>query len=465
MYDFESLVEEVLKSRPELSRKELMDKIEDKKNTVGAGYLTNQGALFLVAGELGVALQQVTSSDLTLKDMFVGANDVTVVARVLGVYPVSTFKKKDGGEGRYRRMVLFDKDRSVKLTLWDDRVDDPEGKKISVDAPVRVVNGYVKQGLDGKPNLSVGSRGGIELVDDERVAAKLVKLGDMAEKLTKINDEKSFIALDCIVSSEPRYSEFVRADGSPGSLFQFGVIGQGSREEQRVVIWSPVDRPEVKVGQRIRITNVRTKRSSRGGFEIHGDAGSLLLTNQKVERTKMRVCAVSTVASGTLVYALDREKRVKVLEAGADAASVRPGDVVDVSPDQVNGDRLVCRSEGSVMAVEDPSFPGMEGLATKLRDAKDEAALIMVEVIALSNGVAEDVSMKDGPAVRKGDLVVGDDTSEMKVVAWRELSEKLVGIQPGQRLRIVAALPKLTKMGGWNLQVSNITVIERIRSP
>jgi ssDNA-binding replication factor A large subunit len=86
-------------------------------------------------------------------------------------------------------------------------------------------------------------------------------------------------------------------------------------------------------------------------------------------------------------------------------------------------------------------------------------------VIALSHGIVEDVSMKDGSAVRRGDLVVGDDTGEIKVVAWRELAEKLVGIQPGQRLRIVAVVPKVTKMGGWNLQVSNITVVERIRSP
>ncbi|TLX97014.1 MAG: single-stranded DNA-binding protein, partial [Thaumarchaeota archaeon] len=50
MYDFDSLVEEVLKNKPELSRNSLMEQIEEKKNTVGSGYLTNQGALFLIAG-------------------------------------------------------------------------------------------------------------------------------------------------------------------------------------------------------------------------------------------------------------------------------------------------------------------------------------------------------------------------------------------------------------------------------
>ena len=121
MYDFEALVGELLQQKPELNRDELMRRLEDKKRSVGAGYLTDQGALFLVAGELGVSLRKDgVSSDMTIKDLYVGANDVTVVARVLAVYPESTFNKKDGSEGRYRRFVLFDGKSSVRMTVWEE---------------------------------------------------------------------------------------------------------------------------------------------------------------------------------------------------------------------------------------------------------------------------------------------------------------------------------------------------------
>ena len=462
MYDFESLVEEVLASKPELARKDLMEKIEEKKKTVGAGYLTQQGALFLVAGELGVTLQQVTSSDLTLKDLYVGANDVTVISRVLGLYPTSTYNRKDGGSGRYRRVVLFDKERSVKLTLWDDDVDSVEKLKIFVGAPVRVVDGYVKQGLDGKPNLNLGKRSKLELIEDERTAAKLAGLDDVAEKLAKVADERSFLALDCVVSSAPRYSEFVRADGSSGSLFQFGVVAPGGRDEYRLVLWNPTDRPEIKVNQRIRVTNVKVKRGSQGGFEIHGDAGSAILMHKGVGELEMRVCAVVAAANSTLVYVVNKEKKVKIVEMPLGTKSVKIGDVVSLSPDQYSGDRLVCKSADSVVIADDSSFPSLENVAMKLRDAKEEVSPVMVEVIALSHAVVEDVNMKDGSMVKKGGLVVGDDTGEVNVVAWRELSEELNGIQPGQRLRIVAVMPKVMKMGGWTLQVSNTTVIEKI---
>ena len=98
MYDFESLIGELLRQKPQIGRDEVLRRIEDKKRTVGAGYLTDQGALFLVAGELGVSLRsEGASSDLSIKDLYIGANDVTVVARVLAVYPVATYNMKDGG--------------------------------------------------------------------------------------------------------------------------------------------------------------------------------------------------------------------------------------------------------------------------------------------------------------------------------------------------------------------------------
>src|SRR6267143_557253 len=125
MYDFDDLMTEVLRSKPEISRDSLMEQVREKKRTVGSGYLTDQGALFLIAGELGVRLERITSTDLGLKDLYVGANDITVVARVFAIYPTNEYERKDGrGRGRYRRIGLFDSDNVAGLTLWDDRVED-----------------------------------------------------------------------------------------------------------------------------------------------------------------------------------------------------------------------------------------------------------------------------------------------------------------------------------------------------
>lgn len=459
MSDFEALVDQLLKSRPELTRQELTKRIAEKKETVGAGYLTDQGALFLVAGELGVSLQPSISSDLSLKDLHIGANDITVVARVLAVYPMTTYNKKDGGTGRYRRLVLFDRGISARLTIWDDEVENPDKLGIAAGSALRVVSGYVKQGLDGKPNLNLGKRGRLELVED----SKLPTLDDVSERLAKASAERPVIALDCTVASEPRYSEFVRADGSPGSLYQFGVGGQTGKEQQRVVIWSPSSRPELKAGQKVRITNLKFKRTSRGDFELHGDAGSAIVLDARRTTSEVRIAVISPTAKGSLIFGLDKDRKLRVVETQLDTAKFKPGDAMTVSPDQESDGRMLCSSPGSLASVKTDNVPGLAELAVKVKDANDESSQIMVEVIALSHGAVDDVNLKDGTVVKKGELTVGDDTGEIKVVGWREYSSKVSGIQPGERLRIVGLTPKQTKMGAWTLQLSALTVIEKLK--
>lgn len=463
MYDFETLVRELLQQRPELSRDELTRRLEDKKRNVGAGYLTDQGALFLVAGELGVSLRKDSaSSDMTINDLYIGANDVTVVARVLAVYPESTFNKKDGGEGKYRRFVLFDGKSSVRMTAWEEALGEIASLDVSVDSPVRVAGAYVKQGLDGKPNLNLGKRGRMEILGDEKLIARLQPVSAVAQKLPDLTKEELFVAIEATVSSEPRYSEFVRSDGSGGSLFQFGVADDGGRET-RVVVWGPASRPDLRRGQKVRVTNVRARRSNGGGFEVHGDVGSTILVGEAVVKHAMRVAATSSTQSAKLVLGVGKDKRVRFVDVGVGLKVPAQGELVEVIPDEVVDGVLHCRKAGALRAAVEDGFPGLEKLATKLQDAKEESSQIMVEVIALSHGTVDEVRLKDGTTAKKGELSIGDDTGDVKLVAWRDLSGRLLGIQPGERLRLVGVSLKVMKMGGRVMQLSDHTVVERVR--
>jgi ssDNA-binding replication factor A large subunit len=463
MYDFETLLGELLQQRPELSKGEVLRRVEEKKKTVGAGYLTDQGALFLVAGELGVSLRKDSAStDMTIKDLYIGANDVTVVARILALYPEATYNRKDGsGTGKYMRLVLFDGTSSTRLTVWEEAMEQVAKLGLTVDTPVRVADAYVKQGLDGKPNLNLGKRGRIEPLADEKAVAKLPSISAVVRKMPSLTKEEQFIAVEGVVSSEPRYSEFVRNDGSEGSLFQFGVAHDGAKET-RVVIWSPRERPQLKRGQKVRMTSVRARRSNTGEYELHGDAGSTVVVGEPAAKAELRVAATSSSQASKLVLGVGKDKRVKFVEVGRGVKEPAQGDLVAVAPDEVTDGRLYCRTPDSVKVMDDDAFPGIEELTTKLRDAKEEDAQIMVEVIALSHGTVDDVRLRDGTTVKKGELVIGDDTGDLKLVAWRDVSGRVSGIQPGQRLRLVGVAPKSTKMGAWNLQLSGLSVLERI---
>lgn len=275
VYDFDSLLDEVLKKKPELTRSQIMEQIQEKKRNVGAGFLTDQGALFLIAGELGVQLRQMTSTDLTLKDIYAGANDITIVARVLAIYPISEFKKKEGGVGSYRRLSLFDKSNVVRLTIWDDNQDAMKLEGVSIDTPVRVSNGYVRPGLDGKPNLNLGKRGKIEVLKDENLVSKLVPLSKLVTKIGDVEEGQNVPVVEATVSSASRFSSFTRGDGSTGSMTQFELTEEPGKSRMRVVIWNPVT-IEAKAGQKVMVTNLRVKKSLSGDRELHGDSGSVV---------------------------------------------------------------------------------------------------------------------------------------------------------------------------------------------
>jgi len=394
MYDFDALANEVLRNKPEISRDSLMERVQEKKRTVGSGYLTDQGALFLIAGELGVSLQHMITADLTLKDLHIGANDITVVARVLAIYPVAEFKKKDGsGVGRYRRVSLFDRHGVGRLTIWEDNERAMRLDGVTVDSPVRVVSAYVKPGLDGKPNLNLGKRGRIEVITDPSVVSGLPQLSSLSKQLDAVQEGEVVFATDGVTMSESRRSTFTRRDdNSAGSLTQFDFKGQDEKT-LRVVIWDAVDLPEVRQGVRMRVVYLRKKRGRQGEVELHGDS------------------ATSIQLIG------DTGKTLKT-----EAPVVKVGEIV--------------------------SHTATGGVS--------------LEVMALSNGSAREVSLKDRSTARKGEVVLGDDTGEITAVSWNEASKMIEGIKVGETLRVIGATVQVSKMGVATIELNSSSKLERL---
>lgn len=56
MSEFDNLLERLIDQRRDLSISDVRKMIEEKKKKIGSGYLTDQGALFLIASDLGVSL-------------------------------------------------------------------------------------------------------------------------------------------------------------------------------------------------------------------------------------------------------------------------------------------------------------------------------------------------------------------------------------------------------------------------
>ena len=290
--------------------------------------------------------------------------------------------------GRYRKLSLFDKDNVARLTIWEDNQDAIKLEGISLDTPVRVSNGYVKPGLDGKPSLNLGKRGKIEALSDDSIVSRLTPLSKLVRKIGEVEEEQTIPAVQGVAYSGSRFSSFTRSDGSAGSLSQFELTEDAGKSRIRVVVWNPVA-IEVKAGQTVLVTNLRVRKSTNGDRELHGDSGSVV---------------------------------------------------------QIIG----------------PAAAGASSKFMKVSRVKDANGPVSLEVMALSKASTHEVPMRDGPSLKKAELIIGDDTGEITVVGWRDLADKLVKIEVGEKLRVFDVVKQVSKMGMATLEFGDSSRIERV---
>src|SRR5437016_2849293 len=139
--EFESLLNKLLEQKPDLSRSDIQEMIEKKKEKIGAGYLTDQGALFLIASDLGVSLNEQLKVEMGLKDLYVGAKEITLQTRVMNVYPAKQFSRKDGSQFLLRTMTVYDSDSRAKVKLWDEKANLPGIENLKPGDLVKIIKG------------------------------------------------------------------------------------------------------------------------------------------------------------------------------------------------------------------------------------------------------------------------------------------------------------------------------------
>jgi ssDNA-binding replication factor A large subunit len=278
---------------------------------------------------------------------------------------------------------------------------------------VRVVSAYVKQGLDGKPAVNLGKRGRIEVITDSSITSKLASLSELSKRLDSVQEGEVLLAVEGVTSSESRRSTFVRRDdNSNGSLTQFELKGSAGDKTTRVVIWDAGDLPAVRVGSRIRVTNLRHKKGRQGEPELHGDGATVIQVLEVAEGT-----GTGTGGAGQI------EQKSEVRQV--------------------------------------PQVPQLVKVAEVTKHAVTGS--VSLEVMALSNGSVREVSLKDRSTAKKGEVVLGDDTGEITAVSWDEASSIVEDIRAGETLRVYGATVQISKMGRETLELTLSSKLERLQ--
>ena len=188
---FEEVIERILSSRQDLTREELLKMIKKKKKGAQE-FFTDEAAARIVALELGV---EIVRKPLQLKvpigDLVSGLNDVTVTGRVVAIYPPHTFTRQDQTEGKFARLVITDKSGTLRVVFWNDKTSLVEADKVKLGHIVKVLHGYVREGLDGKLELHVGLRGKLQILPpdalEEALPVRFTKIGELKPNMRGID--------------------------------------------------------------------------------------------------------------------------------------------------------------------------------------------------------------------------------------------------------------------------------------
>lgn len=273
----DKLIKKVVKESGK-TKKEIKELMEKRKEATH-GLLSDFGALYAVAKEFGISLEEGEKEiELTKISEISAQKSCNIAARVKAVYPSKDFKRKDGSSGKLASLVLMDDSGECRLVLWNNSAE--LAKKISKGDILMIRNAYGKESLDGNVELHATSLTHLTVnpkIDFSlpKVTEKLFKIGNL-----KVADEKG-INLICRVSSYFPPADFIRQDGSSGTRAAF--IAEDETGKIRVVLWGENAKLNIKRGDFVKIENAYTKEGLNQELELQvGNLGRVIKTEEKI---------------------------------------------------------------------------------------------------------------------------------------------------------------------------------------
>jgi ssDNA-binding replication factor A large subunit len=452
--DFKKMIEIVLQEKPEINAEMVKDLIEEKKKTIGAGYLTDQGALFLVAADLGISFENAPKMNSGIKDLYVGAKEIGVTGRVMNIYPTRKFVKKETQEEiKNRTITIYDNDSAVKIKLWDLITDFPEERGLKLGDLVKITRGYVKASLSGKPLVNLGSSSSIDIIDGSN--SDIQDINSVTISVDDIEQPRENAVIAGRISSNPRISEFTNGRGERSKLLQLQISNQDQSRTIRVVIWN-IDElrlPKViEIGAQLKLIGVRVKQGNpqygNSDFEIHGDEGTAMefSGNQlELEAMPLRIISVGRKTSKGMIscLAVDRLRKYFILNIDSNllTSEIRQNSTVECIPSRIFGNSIILSAEDSYIRMidDDSSFPLATMLESKIKDINSTQDPILTEAIVLQTPNETEVNTKSTEVVPLAATVIGDDTGEIRLVGWREQSSEVRKLNVGERIKIAGA--------------------------
>jgi ssDNA-binding replication factor A large subunit len=461
-----AIVREIIRRKPDLREDDVWGMIHRKMEEMGSSYLTEVGAGYLVASDLGIDLSSMPRQPLRIAELKPGLRRVDVTALFLCKGRELSFESRTGtGTGRAYEYRVFDAGTVVRLMVWGD----PDFRKImdtlKPGDAITITGAYTRLGRTGEIEIHVDEKGSLDLPHEQAPGSVLETITIDASEVGEDALGRGLIVRGRI-SSDVQEREYTR-DSATRSLVFFTISGEKNPDARlRVVIWgkSADSIPGIGPGAIVRLVCFRARRGRDGSLELHGDAGSTVevISGTPARARSDEIFLVSSdMVPGELPTAeaalLSGDDLIRVVATGPAAEAlygVQPGSIV-----RLRSRRLASEEDLEVLGKR-PDL--LESLTVAAKDLEPYGRRICVfDGVVLSRAIEREVTSRSGENLRRASLMLGDHTGEVEVVAWRSAADKLMPLDVGERVKIYGALVVKREGRPPSLEVRGFSRIER----
>jgi ssDNA-binding replication factor A large subunit len=472
----QELKRKILEHRRDLTEAHI-DKLIEEKLRTSKGFLTEEGAAFLIAQELGVKVMETEPArfEMNLGSLVENLKDISVMVRLISLYGCREFIRKDGKKGKILRATIADNTGIADLVVWDDRA---ETFKAQPNQLLRISHGYTRRGLSGRLEIHVGDRGEVQVLQKEEPLKEGSISPPLFRDIASLKAHENSINLRGEILDLSSVSTFKRPEG------QGKVVEARIRDKTGVVtliLWNEkVDlyANNLRRGATIRIYDARTKAGLDGKIEVHLNGRSRIEIEESAEEAKKDSYAaigklpqkgiihelLAQIVAQTPIREFSRKGGMKgkmvsflIRDETGFARLVLWDEKAELARSLKVGDWIVIR-EGSVRAgIRGPEIhidngkgnlePISRGMndrypldaksrVSAIKDLKDGQGYITVEGSILEPPSIRKVVTQRGREAKVASFTIKDATGTLKISLWNKLSEEASGLKKGDVVRI-----------------------------
>ena len=221
-----------------LTRKEIQNLVEDKKNEL-KGLISDEGALFIIAKELGVDIKGESKdllNEIFISDITQNMKNITLYGRIKEIYKVNSFERNDGSKGYVGSFLLHDNTGDARIVLWDNQVNIFTESNFEKNELIKIINGSAKKGKYGRIEIHVGSYGKVILSPEDVDYKKYHKISFKSINISDINLNLNSLSLEGKVIQLSPKREFTRKDGELGNVQSLTLLD--STGSIRITFWN-----------------------------------------------------------------------------------------------------------------------------------------------------------------------------------------------------------------------------------